>query len=236
MNNNIYTKTIYKSDSIDINSDNGIYKIIAKHDIKYGEMLLIELVFVGDINTCVLLIRENEFMYNQLYPRLTKWNETNDREDASIKFEKNSFTKNSDKFVIASDLSKINHSCDPNCITFYCSKLVVNGLDMRYLALYSIKNISHGEEIKIMYGDTHGHREEYDNIQKIIIEYEKTYESRKIMMHHYLAMNGFFFSNNERVCMTNRFVDFVNKKYDHGTIQEKKDKMLVYVEQIFTLR
>jgi hypothetical protein len=54
---------------VDINNN---YKSMkATNDIKSGDLLIIEHVFTGTINTCRLVVRENLYLWNDLHPRVS---------------------------------------------------------------------------------------------------------------------------------------------------------------------
>jgi hypothetical protein len=265
MTDNTYTRTVYQNESIHIDTNNDYISVKAKNDIKYGELLLIEHIFRGTDNICTLVIRENEYLYNELYPRISKWSK-NERDDANTKSIKNRFSEDGGIYYLGNMMSKINHSCDSNCIILCVKKKIFDDLIINYLILYSIKNITKEDEITIMYGHIRGHNNEDDfecgcrqsaedrqkrwiivnnignRIQKtehirldnIIVEYEKLSESKNTMMYQYLASCGYVISN-DRVCITQQFIDFVkeNTKNGDGSNDERIKHILDYVKRIF---
>jgi hypothetical protein len=68
---NIYTRTVYQNESVDIDTNNDYKSMKATNDIKSGDLLIIEHVFTGTINTCRLVVRENLYLWNDLHPRVS---------------------------------------------------------------------------------------------------------------------------------------------------------------------
>lgn len=267
MENNNYTNTVYQNELIYTDDINNYKLIKTKDTVKAGELLLIEHVFNDTSNICQLVIQENEYLHNELYPRITLWDENNENErnkNARSKFLCNCFGKNGETFMFGNIISKINHSCNPNSILFLSGKTILHELELIvvYYTLLSIKDINKGDEVTITYGVKRGHdngdhfechcnksiderrkvwniidnisshfqRVENNKSQNIIITYEETSESLKIMMHQYLAKKGYIVSNNGRSCVVPRFIDFVNEIIKEGSLNEKVNSFLEQTE------
>ncbi len=74
------------------------------------------------------------------------------------KLKHNSFGgSNDDEFLIGDQISKFNHSCNPNAISIIADKAEWQGITIHYVAVYAIKPILVGEEILISYKKDVGH-------------------------------------------------------------------------------
>ena len=157
-----YTKVIYQSELIYVDTNENYMSIKTNSDIKAGELLLIEHEFANTHDICTLVIQENEYLYNDLYPRLSKWKKEDNREDATIKLIKNQFSEGGEMMIFGTTISKINHLCTSNCVIFLCSRITPFNITINYAVLYSTKNISKGDELTIMYNYQSGHNNEDD--------------------------------------------------------------------------
>lgn len=70
---NYYTSIIYSSNLINVVEENEYKSMIALDDIKSQTLLFIEHVFTGAVLECQIMVRENEYFYDQLYPREKIW-------------------------------------------------------------------------------------------------------------------------------------------------------------------
>lgn len=269
---NFFTKVVYQG-AITVTSELDYYSLKATNDIKSPDLLLIEHVFTDTISVCATAIKENEYLYNILHPRIRTWKESLDRDDAKQKLRSNCFVSKNDteRVSFGNMLSKINHSCQPNCVAFLCGNTVINEFTVKYFAVYSIRNIAKDEEITVSYGNQRGHhnkddfqcqcnktaserecvwniidkigvtfqKTEHSYLQTLIDAYEKTEDARNIMFHQYQANHGCYITGvknaNNRICLTPRYMDFVNKKFKMGNQQDRICKMFNYVEEMFSL-
>jgi hypothetical protein len=263
--NNYYTDIVYQNQSICIKEENGFKSVIASEDINSQSLLLVEHVFSGSTSDCHLLVRDNEYLFNQLCPRVKMWNkEKKHKNKVSLtKVLSNCIGKNCDNVIIGDFISKFNHACVPNSVFFRAVTREHHDLVVNYIAIISTKNIKKGEEITIHYGFGRGHtktddfncqcgksKEERDKlceiIYSIIINLQKNYsesiiglvdvyekKSKTIMTYQYLAKKGLVASNASIVSMTKTFVELLNSIYTEGTIEDKKNKMVDHVNELF---
>jgi hypothetical protein len=176
----------------------------------------------------------------------------------------NCIGKNLDNVFIGDYMSKFNHACVPNSIFFSAISKKYNDLIVHYIAVCSTSNIKKDEEITIHYGFDRGHnssddftclcgkiKEERDNIcdimYKLNINLRKGYteqikilvneyetKSKYIFVHQYAAKKGLISTNTNIISMTKSFVTYLNSMYKEGTIENKKEEFLDYVNQIFS--
>jgi hypothetical protein len=155
---NNYTGIVYLNECIAIKEENGYQKVVANCDILSGTLLLVEHVYSGTSNDCYLLVRDNEYFYNILYPRTDTWEKNKNNNEASlIKVVSNCIGKNLDSIFIGEFMSKFNHSCLPNSIFFSALCKKYDDLVANYVAVVSTSNIKKDEEITIHYGFERGH-------------------------------------------------------------------------------
>lgn len=262
-----YTKVIYLNKLISIKKENNYNSFIASNDIEKHTLLLIEHTFTGSLEQCQHVIQTNEHLFNELHPRIKKWNETENKNDIALKkVLANGFViSDSNSIVIGDTISKFNHSCSSNCAHFHAGQTKINNLMTNYLAIITIGDIKNGEELTINYGNDRGHigsddfkclcgktdaeRQETQNIlESISLYYQKNnimsikkniidkYESisKNIMAFQYLAKIGLVVANDSYLSMSTQFQLIVDNVYKEGTPDEKKDKMIDYVNHLFS--
>ncbi|XWV25013.1 putative SET domain-containing protein [Tupanvirus deep ocean] len=164
---NKYTACVYLSDYIGIFDTNNNKFVIANKEIPANTLLLIEHVYTGTSTDCHLLVRDNEFFYDSLCPRMTSWKDEKEEEKdqvSLVKVVRNCIGKNLNNMFIGDYMSKFNHTCFPNSAFFLAVSKNHHGLVTNYIALFSTKNIASGEEITINYGVDRGHNTSDDFI------------------------------------------------------------------------
>lgn len=238
------THTFYKYDKIsfvyDIENDNR--KVVANENISKGELLILEHgisdIFEQNtnyeiINRTTLNILYNESFYNELYPRVKKYNlNDNDCEFDTItdiineKISKNIFKHNiTDKKyfkVLFRDITNLNHSIDPNA-NFHYIEIKIKGIDFPIIIYYIIccKDILKGSEICINYGNKYFNEntdltiyndkaQDYftqndRKIKKLVFNYLNTTNFRDVIYNHYFYSNGIIFENNVFVTLPTFF-------------------------------
>lgn len=213
---NLYTGIVYQNPNIKVNKKT----IEAIENIKSQELLLVEHIFMGPYEICHSIIRDNEYLFNNLEPCDIMWNENNLINDTAkmnqyaINKMINNCAKNGEGRLIFGIIdSKIGHSCSPNVVSFPYSR-VCKYLEICYTFTYSIKNISKGdtltgipcasnvcncgtstEERKKFFKiiddmSTTIRKREMELMNNIILKYESSLEGKTIMMYQYLAHNG----------------------------------------------
>lgn len=160
MNTNV-TNTILKSPKCKFNITNDYKSVIATKNIISGDILLIEHCQYSD-NQVVLMtsLRFQEELFNELYPRKTKWIEnyatnTSDeiQELINNKIQHNCFG-DKNEITIGNDISWFNHNNEYNAYV-HSLKLSLHKFptDTVILSVVATKNIYPGEEIFIKYND-----------------------------------------------------------------------------------
>ncbi|XWV26267.1 putative SET domain-containing protein [Tupanvirus soda lake] len=73
-----------------------------------------------------------------------------------------------------------------------------------------------------------------DSIMEMVTKYEKTDECRKILIYQYLAKKGLIYTNKNVVSITQSCIKYLNSIYSEGTLDDKKDKMLDHLNELFS--
>ena len=183
---------------------------------------------------------------------------------ALVKVVRNCFGKNLDSLFIGDFISTFNHCCIPNSVFFSACCKKYHDLIVNYIAVLSISNIKKGEELTIHYGFDRGHgvsddfscaceksKQERDKICDVIygiivklqkdhlekitaMVYDYEIKSKHILVYQYLAKKGLISTNSSVVSMTKSFVKYLNSVYHEGTIDDKKEKMIDHVNDLFS--
>jgi len=180
-----YMSVVYKHPAIEVQGDDHYKMIVATHDIQVGELLIIEHVFHNTELICEVIIQHNEYLFNQYHPRKIKWSDSieNIQDIRHEKFLHNAFNLNK-KCIITDLITKMNHSCDPNC----CIYIHTSGNDTRpssngsitfdtivFAEIYALQTIPKGYEITLSYSPTTGH----SNVRDFICKCGRTLDQRK---------------------------------------------------------
>lgn len=192
----MYTNIVYENKKIIIANELDYRSMKTSKDIGSQELLLIEHVLSGTGKMCLSVIRDNKYLFNELHPRTSQWDETNLNKQEIIhlvneKLQKNAFGDAKDTFAIGDHISKINHSCIPNAMIVSFMRTYDN-LPVIYLCLYSVKNIKSNEEVHISYGNKRGHFESDD----FICYCNKTYNDRIKINHTIKNMGSYILDKN----------------------------------------
>jgi len=221
---------IYQNPAIIVCDENNFKSVKSARDITFGELLLVEHVYTSVPKSCVEVIANNEYLFNMYHPRIVSYNESmepTEKISAAInKVDHNRFGMDKDKNIITLMITKMNHSCDPNCAVYVQEKYNMENTDIVFMELYAIRNIPTGTEITINYGPNTSHNRDFecdcgkdldnrekifqigrtitrnlstDNntlVQKLVYQYLATPLSDKILLNHYLATKGIFMDNN----------------------------------------
>lgn len=151
-----YTKIIY-SNNVKVDTSNTEYKMIATNTIKRGDLLLAEHVIEGGIECVMYIVAYNEILNDNLHPRTTdrQIDEIIAREKVSL----NAFLRTEGEYCIGTNITKINHNCNPNCIISFEEINWTHGIPLIIAKIYAIRNISDGDEITISYHPSIGHED-----------------------------------------------------------------------------
>lgn len=162
---NVYTSIVYMHPAFSVINNNNFKSVTAANDIKTGEIILIEHVFKNTTEICTLLIRENDHLFNSLYPREinlgTMDNETKTK-IALNKLNLNCFEFDREHTAFGQEISNINHHCNANCVVVFYTNSINEKIDVSYFILYAIRNITKGSELHIIYNTERGHCAESD--------------------------------------------------------------------------
>lgn len=157
------TFAIYFNTMVDIVFDeNGNYKFIAKKEIAPGSLIFIEHPLqCNNLDDITSLILFDKKLYDTLYPRheklsssvLQKENEEVLGNYLADKVYKNVYTgvDTPKEYMLGNLLSKINHSCKPNCLSNHVDRIKVENEEEIFGGVWSIKRILKGQELTIDY-------------------------------------------------------------------------------------
>lgn len=221
-----YTCPIFIHSAVVVDTVNNYKSIKAKDDIDENQLILIEHVFTGSVKTCQFLVANNEYLYDELYPRTTKWkddSEENRYQQAYIKLNRNSFFSdivNGEQEIIFGDtVSKMNHSCYPNCAVQALYTCKLNNMNVKFIVVYSINSIKKSEELTFMYdfeSRAHGKEDDFQcQCQLSLVERKnKWFETQERMnflkvkdrdMHHQLV-KSYLDSIRSRIILINQYL------------------------------
>lgn len=241
---NDYTHIIYQHPSIALRNQDNYMSINATTDIQLGELLLVEHVYIAPTDHCISVISNNEKMFNMYFPRDKTFVEVPDyAERRTIAFEKlkHNFFSRKENNIITNMITKINHTCNPNCAVYVLEEFSMENTNIMFMELYSIKNITSGSELKINYGPDTGHARDFicdcgmeldqrtklyntisslafnlsrrynKNNRKLICEYLNTNYANKILLNQYLVTKGIYFNNNYLTAYTEDGAKMINE-------------------------
>jgi hypothetical protein len=164
------TSTLFESPNVQFFTDpvTKNRSVVAKNNIKMGELLISEHVFKGSSQELCNMIQKNSYFFNSLYPRTLEWSEKNSSEQADLGQEKitfNCFMLERDldmqSLVLGDKISYFNHYCDSNaCPTFHT--IETNICDIVIMSVVAMKDVKCDEEIFINYGTKHGHTDSFN--------------------------------------------------------------------------
>ena len=150
--------TIFKSGKISVEiRDNDYRYICANYPIKKGELLLIEHCYLSTtLYEQVDYVQHSSSIFNNLFPRIKKWDSTliNTKEHINLaaeKVQKNVFKIN-DNYLIGFDLSNFNHSTNPNAYVKFLRNIDIS---TGFAYLITNQDVNIGDEIFISYGNNY---------------------------------------------------------------------------------
>ena len=222
-----YMAIIYQHPALIVHSENNYKSVRIEEDIAFGDLLLVEHAYASPTHICQAIIQHNEYLFNMYHPRITNFEESVNRsDDAKEKLSNNCFgMENGDK-LITFMVTKLNHSCDPNCAVYIQEKYKMDNTNIVFMELFAIRFLKKGTEITINYGPATAHNRDFEckcgknfeerqkmfkvctnlvfgfseknniNIRKMICQYLDESLSKKISLNHYLATKGIFINNN----------------------------------------
>ena len=195
---------------------------------------------------CRLIIQYNEYLFDQYHPRTTKFKDIAEMDKEVVnkmvieKFNHNCFGLDDTKYTITSTITKINHSCDPNCAVQINEKYNVEDTVTVFMEMFAVRNISKGTELTISYGPVTSHERDFvcncgktlevrtqyfdvitritkyfsdvnsDIIKEKIYSYLETKKAKKILLNHYLSNCGIFVNNGIINAYTEKGMELVN--------------------------
>jgi len=246
MSANDMTYTIFKSNKISFETREYDYRYInSKQKINAGDLLLIEHCYVSkDIKMIFALIKYNAELFDNLYPRTKKWEESIIYDNSESidnlvceKAQKNIF--GGEYYTLNLDISKFNHSSAPNAIVKYLNIDNDSGVPIYISYITAIKPIDIGEEITIWYGNSY-FRENTDidlnfNIDSNLInniasQYLKKNKCKQITFNHLRAEYGLYYHNDLPITskrLLDYFKNILKKECSVENINEWCNKLAV---------
>lgn len=224
---NDYMAIVYKHPALVVCTENNYKSVKIVEDVEFGELLLVEHSYAGSVMLCQAILENNEYLFDMYHPRTDKYVESTDKhKQTKDKISHNCFgLKNGDK-LITFIVTKLNHSCDPNCSIFIQENYNMENTYIIFVELYAIRSIKGGTELTINYGPITAHERDFEckcgkeleerqkifeivanigkslsnknnlQIKKMVYQYLEKKISKKILLNHYLATKGIFINNN----------------------------------------
>ena len=257
--------TVFKSPKLmfNVHEDKDYRYVTCKMPIKRGDLLLLEQCFTDNTHnpSCtVQMLRYNEHLFNNLYPRTHPWDEANlcvkdlpkDMHELIIsKIQSNTFTHNN-SLCLGYTISQFNHSITPNAKVVQKSVNIPKegeaDFKVVFLCVVAIKDIHIGEEIFIKYNDTvqfsnnvhssmpYELEEESKGSDDIILTMIKQYIRKErfaiVTTNQYAMYKGLYLSK-DMVNYTQRFSDYIQKEYNLPMNEERIEGWLGSVYKHF---
>ena len=161
-----YMGTVFMNPAIYVGEENNYKFIKTNTDIKCGELLLIEHVLANNNQICGLIIKYNEYLFNQFHPRTTNHQEAKKlslEEIDNMVYEKashNCFSLDKN-LLLTNTITKMNHSCNPLCGVFIQENYTKENTLTIFMEVYALKNISANTELTINYGPKTAHNRDF---------------------------------------------------------------------------
>ncbi|AFX92359.1 putative set domain-containing protein [Megavirus courdo11] len=239
---NEYIQVIYQHPNIEESDINNYKSIIATKNINFGELIILEHAYTASNAHAQIVVSNNETLYDLYHPRVKNFQDsTNDErlESASEKVSHNCFGLNGSK-ILTYGITKLNHSCNPNCSVYIQEKYNFNNTNIVFMELYAVRNISQGTELTISYGPETAHKRDFEckcgkdlderkqifnTISKIsctlsnrhhetirakIYEHIESINGKKLLLNHYLSIKGLYLNKNTIVSYTTEGENIVN--------------------------
>lgn len=222
-----YSVLVYKHNDLELVYENNFKRIVTTNDIKSGQLLALEHVYAAKPEICCRIIENNEKLFDTYHPRALSHAESKERfMQAREKLSHNCFGLMDGNNIINIFIHQINHSCDASCAVYIQENHTFDETKVIFMELYSVRNITKGNEITINYGPDTAHKRDFeckcgkddaerhkvftvtanlayaistmhsDIIQKKLYEYLQLPLAKKILLNQYLAVNGIYVSNN----------------------------------------
>ncbi|MEM3062371.1 MAG: SET domain-containing protein-lysine N-methyltransferase [Nitrososphaerota archaeon] len=162
-----YMTVVHKHPALTVCEENNFKYVKVTEDIKFGELLLVEHVYASDNNICYLIVRYNEYLFDQYHPRKVKFADAVklDENEISVmvseKISHNCFGFGENSKLITDTITKLNHSCDQNCAVYINVSYKIEETNVVFMELYAIKNIKKDSEITISYGPETSHKRDF---------------------------------------------------------------------------
>ncbi|MEM0354220.1 MAG: SET domain-containing protein-lysine N-methyltransferase [Thermoplasmata archaeon] len=162
-----YMTVVYKHPAMTICEENNFKYVKVTEDIKFGELLLVEHVYASESHICYMIVRYNEYIFDQYHPRKIKFKDiaNMDEKDISImvndKISHNCFGYGEKCKLLTDTITKLNHSCNQNCAVYINVSYKIEGTNIVFMELYAIQNIKKDSEITISYGPETSHKRDF---------------------------------------------------------------------------
>ena len=245
-------RTIYKNNKIEYINENDYWMIKCKKEIKKGEIILLEHCFCENKKESSIknkmIVKINEELYNELYPRENRWEEeykyskeSKLNEKINEKVLKNCFDSEQG-IVLGYNISKINHSKNLNAKVFEHTIEIGKDIHTKILNVEAVKDIKEGEEIFITYGkgnrfgeeielrEDEGIKEQNKLIEKIIDQYiKKDIFKRTILIQLCIIEFGLYLLEDE-IIMTPRFEELYKNIFNEDEMDKEKITNLILLK------
>jgi hypothetical protein len=237
-------RTIYKNNKIEYKKENDYWMIKSKKEIKKGEIILVEHCFSENKKgSCIkkkMIVKINEELYDELYPRKNKWKEEYKYSEENIldeivyeKVSKNCFGSEHG-ITLGYNISKINHSKNPNAKVFEHTIEIGKNIYTKILNVEAIMDIKDDEEILITYGkgdrfgeeielrEDEGIKEQNKLIEKIIDQYIKKDIFKKTILIQLCIIELGLYLLEDEIIMTPRFQELYENLFNEKKIDKEK--------------
>lgn len=217
-----YIKLVSKHADIEITKRDNYFSVHSRANIPKGKLIILEHVLTVPRHLCNLIVNFNEYLFNTYHPRTKSYSEYTPEERAPVTLEKikhNCFGYHED-ILVTDTITKLNHSCRPNCCVFINHAQKVQNINVVFMEIHSVRNICAGDEITISYGPKTAHTRDFvcncgmndeqltkifnKNVaavknysyqqkrrtERIIVDYLSTVASRRVLFYHCMVYQG----------------------------------------------
>lgn len=242
--NTEYTCVVYQSPKISTGEKDGYIYIMAKENISFGEIIMVEHVLTAPTNVCHLIINYNEYLFDSYHPRTVKFKDATADERHLMTKEKichNCFGVGENLLILSHQITKLNHSCTPNCVVFIRHHYKGDDTRIVFMELYCIRDIKEGSEVMISYGPETSHKRDFEcgcgkelvertkmfnvisalakvlsdksklQIEEKIYYYLQMAVSKKVLMNQFLSTKGVFMNKDQVAIFTTEGEKVINE-------------------------
>ena len=213
-----YIFTIYNSNQCAISYDGSYGSLKATENINAGTLMVVEHALSEETRICLMLIRYHGDFYDFYAPRdEDKMNSgIPSYSKAESKLSANCFGVGGDILALTKTITRINHSCDPNCgvnMKIYFDRDY--DFETIFMELYALKDIIKGGELTISYGPATCHKRGFECCSRSKSDREKNFNLVKVLIAKFhdgardqfkSMINSFIMTEAYHYAMINRFL------------------------------